>query len=82
MGFRGFIDIDGPCMDLPFAFVNAAAGSPELPPQGLNIRRPELDNWLCLRAMLPSWMTAPSPVSNGRGRACWCWPGVAGWKCG
>jgi flavin-dependent dehydrogenase len=46
-GLRGFLSIDSPCIDMPFSAMNAVTGEPDLPEKGLNIRRPQLDLWLC-----------------------------------
>jgi flavin-dependent dehydrogenase len=46
-GLRGFLSLDGPVIDLPFSGISAMMGEPELPADGLNIKRPELDLWLC-----------------------------------
>jgi len=46
-GLRGLLSLDGPVIDLPFSGISAMMGQPELPDNGLNIKRPELDLWLC-----------------------------------
>jgi len=46
-GLRGLLSLDGPPIDLPFSAMNAIWEDPDLPPNGLNIKRPELDLWLC-----------------------------------
>ncbi len=46
-GLRGLLSLDGPVIDLPFSGISAMMGEPELPSDGLNIKRPELDLWLC-----------------------------------
>lgn len=47
IGLRGLLSIDGPAIDLPFSAMNTVMGEPGLPENGLNIKRPELDLWLC-----------------------------------
>jgi flavin-dependent dehydrogenase len=46
-GLRGLLILDGPPIDLPFSAMNAIWEDPDLPQNGLNIKRPELDLWLC-----------------------------------
>jgi flavin-dependent dehydrogenase len=46
-GLRALLSLDGPIIDLPFSGISAIMGEPELPDNGLNIKRPELDLWLC-----------------------------------
>jgi len=46
-GLRGLLSLDGPVIDLPFSGISAMMGEPDLPDNGLNIKRPELDLWLC-----------------------------------
>jgi len=46
-GLRGLLSLENPPIDLPFSAMNAIWEDPDLPQNGLNIRRPELDLWLC-----------------------------------
>jgi len=46
-GLRGLLSLDGPVIDLPFSGISAMMDEPELRDDGLNIKRPELDLWLC-----------------------------------
>jgi flavin-dependent dehydrogenase len=53
VGLRGLLDLDGPIIDLPFKGISEVMGEPELPDNGLNIKRPELDLWLCRQSGAP-----------------------------
>jgi flavin-dependent dehydrogenase len=53
IGLRGLLSLDASPIDLPFSAMNTVMGEPGLPENGLNIKRPELDLWLCRQSGAP-----------------------------